>query len=185
MWERDVAHTLRPIGDDGADDRRGSFWDGGVILPYRQLLDFPELAGQDLTRFVAAVPERHVPQFSYSSEHVSHDGAIDAFAELARALREAKPYVTGNLDEQIAWCDEQLARLWTVRGAFPSVGAALTAAGLAHGTLLAHALLKDGNEDTDPWPQVMETLRDPLSPQRPAPRDERCRLLGPHGNPAH
>ena len=159
MWERDVAHTLRPLDGYDADDREGSYWSGGVLLPYRQLLANAELASEDLTHFVAAVPERAVPQFSYSSEHVSHDGAIDAVAELARALLEAQPYVSGNLDEQLNWCDEQLARLWTVRGAFPSVGAALTATGVTNGTLLAHSLLASRDGDEDPWPVVIETLR--------------------------
>lgn len=167
MWERDVAHTLRPLGDGDADDRAHSGWSGGVLLPYRQLLVSTELAGEDLSRFVAAVPDRHVPQFSFSSEHVSHDGAIDAVVELARALREAQPYVSGNLDEQITWCDEQLNRLWRVRGGFPAVGAALSAAGLLHGTLLAHNLLAPKNSDDDPWPIVVEALREAIERRGP------------------
>jgi hypothetical protein len=152
FWERPVQHRLRPRDGDG--------WDGGVLLPYHQLLQNPELEGTPLDEFIAAAPPDRFLEYSYASEHLPHDGAVDSLIEIARALRAAAPFVTGSWANELAWLDEQISRVWEKRGAYPGIGPALSAAGIEHGTLVAHEITQDLPADADPWPVVYSALEE-------------------------
>ena len=70
VWERPVQHSLRPKGHDG------------LLYPYRELLqrfaEDPSLDVEPLHRH--APPEDHWDEFSFGSELVTHDGAIERAA---------------------------------------------------------------------------------------------------------
>jgi hypothetical protein len=57
--------------------------------------------------------------------------------------------------------NEQIARTWVDRGAFPGLGSALEALGMRMGTALALELVASGTvgADDDPWPAVDALLR--------------------------
>lgn len=75
MWEWPVRHSLRPDFKDG------------FLLPYHELLQIADAdPSSDLESCVAFAPEDHWTEFSYSSEHVSHDAAIGSLLECARAI---------------------------------------------------------------------------------------------------
>lgn len=155
LWERNVAHSIRPGFQDG------------FLFPYHDLL---ELAAKDSSvrpeDFVAFAPEDHWQEFSYASEHVTHDGAIAALLASASALKRLSTVLPGRFDAQIAWIDKQLQRMWQMRGPFPGMGAALRAFGLERGNLVAYeiaaAQARAGTEwNEDPWPLFDQVVEDP------------------------
>lgn len=149
MWERSVVHTVR------------SGFDNGFLLPYQQLLADPKLAGQDLTPYLALAPGDHFDEFSYVSEHVSHDAAIAALLELARVVDLLPGVVDGPWDKVAAWIASRLADAWEWRGPYPGLGAALTAAGLERGAVIAHRVVESLDASTkDPWPSVSQAVID-------------------------
>lgn len=147
LWEWPVRHSLRPDFKDG------------FLLPYHQLLQISEADPSfDLEACVAYAPEDHWGEFSYSSEHVTHDAAIGSLLECARAIKVAQGSVTGDWNSILEWIDLRLAEVWRLRGPFPGLGAALRAFGVPGGTLLAHQLASEAGENEDPWPAFQRWL---------------------------
>jgi len=153
LWERAVHHSIRPSFEDG------------FVLPYQQLLRDPQLAGEDLARFVAHAPPEHFEEFSYVSELVSHDAAIAALAELGRVVKLISNVVDGPWDHVAGWINQRIADTWRQRGPYPGLGAALIAAGIEQGLVLAHRVTRMLDKETaDPWPLLDQTIRSTQGP---------------------
>lgn len=155
LWERNLHHSIRPEIKDG------------FLLPYHDLIDLAAKDSSiDLPSLVLHAPEEHRDAFSMGTEHVTHDQAITVLLACASLLERLEKVVPGNWSAARAWVDTQLNRIWRLRGAFPGLGSALTAFGLTHGTLVAHAigqqLHADGSQEVrDPWPLVEKVLHAP------------------------
>src|SRR5690606_36214470 len=134
----------------------------GIMLPYQALLtavgDDPTL---DIADCIAHAPRDAWTSFSYVTEHVSHDVAIDALLTLERSARAANDLVGGVPASALSWVDGQINRLWELRGPCPGLGSALSAFGIDRGTLLAHALARHIPDGTNPWPVVEKAFSDP------------------------
>lgn len=161
LWERNLHHSIRPEIKDG------------FLIPYHDLI---ELAARDssidLSSLVLHAPEEHWDAFSMGTEHVTHDQAITVLLACASLLERLERVMPGNWSAARGWVDTQLNRIWRLRGAFPGLGSALSAFGLTHGTLVAHAigqqLHADGSQEIrDPWPLVERVLHEPglLAPE--------------------
>jgi hypothetical protein len=75
VWERPIQHSIRAKGSDG------------FLMPYHALLKRAEtVSGIEIERYVAKAPEEHWDEFSYTSELVTHDGAIAALLSMDTAL---------------------------------------------------------------------------------------------------
>ena len=155
LWERNLHHSIRPEIEDG------------FLLPYHELLESvandPEL---DLSSLVVHSPDEYWNAFSMGAEHVTHDQAITVLLECSSLFDRIEKILPGNWNKARGWVDSQLNRIWRLRGAFPGLGSALTAFGLSHGSLVAHAvghmLHADGSTDVrDPWPLVDKVLHEP------------------------
>ncbi len=154
-FERNVLHSIRPG------------FENGFVLPYRKIL---ELAGKDPSidpeQFVAFVDEDDRAEFSYVTEHVTHDAAIAALISCSTVLSRLKGIVPGPWESCITWVDRQLNNLWKMRGPCPGMGSALTALGVQHGTLVAQHLAaeqaRDGRWNEDPWPDFESALKKPV-----------------------
>jgi len=155
LWERNLHHSIRPEIKDG------------FLLPYHDLINLAEKDPSiDLSSLVLHAPEEHWDAFSMGAEHVTHDQAITVLLASASLLERLESVVPGNWSAARSWVDTQLNRIWRLRGAFPGLGSALTAFGLTHGTLVAHAigqqLHADGSQEVrDPWPLVEKVLHEP------------------------
>ena len=150
LWERMVQHSIRPDFKDG------------FLLPYHVALEFAkENPDFDPADIVAMPPSDRFDEFSYVTEHVSHDGAIDALLACATALRRAEVSLPGNYHGQLKWIDSRLNELWTMRGPCPGLGAALCAFGVAYGTFVAREIEARLEPNTDPWPIVEEAFTNP------------------------
>ena len=150
LWELMVQHSIRPGNKDG------------FLMPYYELIGQLE-KNQDLdpADFTAFAPADHFEEFSYGSELVSHDGAIEALQNLVGALTRAKIVLKGNFEPQFRWLHERLSELWKMRGPCPGLGAALCAFGLEFGTFVAREIETKIGDNEDPWPLVEKAFKDP------------------------
>lgn len=149
-WERMVEHSIR-----------GDFSDG-FLLPYQEALDHAaEDDGLDLEEVVAFAPDDHWSEFSHGSEHVSNDAAIASLVACSNALERVEKLLGGSRRRQREWIDARLGELWSMRGPAPGLGAALSAFGIEHGTLVAYYLAPLLKENDDPWPLVDQMFNDP------------------------
>ncbi len=150
IWERSVHHSVR----EGYKD--------GFLLPYHQIL---ERASQDpdfdTSPYVAYAPEESWEEFSYGSEHVSHDTAISALLACADALRAVQGVVEGEWETQLQWIDARLNELWQMRGPYPGLGAALKAFKVEHGNFIAYDIASEIEYNEDPWSYVEQAFEDP------------------------
>ncbi len=136
LWERCVRHSIRPDQTDG------------VLMPYAELMKTTGAATGDVPEAcIAFAPEDLFNDFSYASEHLSHDGAISSLLACAAALKAAAEHADVKVTTSLAWIDREIARLWKARGVHPGLGAALTTFGLEHGVLLAHEITRVGSKD--------------------------------------
>lgn len=154
LWDRIVQHSIRPGFADG------------FLFPYHEILRLSESDTTiDPASLVAFAPEECWSQFSFASEHVSHDGAVASLLACVEALRRIGAFVPGPWQQQISWIDAELNRIWKLRGPFPGLGSALKAFGIEAGTLIAYDLALSQRQSLaewreDPWTlvdQVMET----------------------------
>lgn len=155
LWERSLHHTIRPSQGDG------------FLLPYHELLEHArDDATFDLSSYVLHAPSDAWDAFSMGAEHVGHDQAIDVLIACASLLERYEKLLPGDWATPRGWIDAQLNRIWRLRGAYPGLGSALTALGLRHGTLIAHAIGRVAStekvpEVVDPWPLVDAVLENP------------------------
>lgn len=149
IWERPIQHSIRPNGSDG------------FLVPYAQLLARAEADPTfDTERYAPRAPDEHFEEFSFTSELVTHDGAISALLALDSALGRTESELGIETRREREWVTTELVRLWKVRGPFPGLGAVLTAFGLSRGVFVAHALQKIAGENADPWPVVDKAFAD-------------------------
>lgn len=155
IWERNLHHSIRP----GIKD--------GFLLPYHDLIKLSEQDPSiDLSSLVLHAPNEYRDVFSMGAEHVTHDQAITVLLACSSLLERLQKIVPGNWSSARTWIDAQLNQIWYLRGAFPGLGSALTAFGLTHGTLVAHAIgqklhVDNSQEVQDPWPLVEKVLHEP------------------------
>ncbi len=150
LWERMVTHSIRPDFNDG------------FILPYHQALAASdEGRAFDPAEVVAFAPEDRFTEFSFATEHVGSDAAIESLLACRAALLRASELFNVSTQKQEAWIDKELGRLWKKRGPFPGMGAVLTATGIPMGHFVAQALAEHVGEDGNPWAAFDSMLANP------------------------
>ena len=153
IWERVVSHSIRPSG-----------FGGGFLLPYHAALERaaedPDFNPEDVVVFA---PDEAFEQFSYASEHLTHDQAIASLLAMVEGLQRASAALGNSFDEQIRWAQARLGELWKLRGPFPGLGSALAALGVDHPDLLAYRITESLPTAQDPWPAVQAALENPAS----------------------
>lgn len=150
VWDRVVQHSIRPDFSDG------------FLLPYHQILESAESNPSiNIEEYVAFVPEDRPVEFSYASEHVTHDAAIASLLSCRAAIEKSKEIVNGPWDHVLRWIDTRLSELWKLRGPYPGLGVALTAFGVAHGSFLGYKIESNLQEHEDPWKFVDKVFKDP------------------------
>lgn len=148
-WETTVQHSIRPTMEDG------------FLLPYHQLLELGRQGEIDTSEYVVLVPDEFTTQFSYATEHVTHDAALSLLLSMVDSVDRFAALVPGDWDKIRTWLSDRIAEVWDARGAFPGLGAALTAFGISQGVLFSYAVRGLVPEDGDPWEVVDEIMRDP------------------------
>jgi hypothetical protein len=151
LWERMVHHSIRPDFQDG------------FLLPYHAAVERAEEDPNfDPAEIAAFAPSDRIDEFSFATEHVTHDGAIAALLSLAVSLQKSIEYhLPGPWDRCLKWIDARLAELWKMRGPCPGLGAALCAYGIELGTFVAREIAAQVGDNEDPWPLVDNMFQQP------------------------
>lgn len=150
MWETIVEHSLRPDMTEG------------LLLPYQELIPLLD-EGVDVGGALAWAPEGRKAEFSYVTEHLSDDAAIEALSSLesaAEAMRELGIDVPG---AGVNWVGAEIERLWQLRGPVPGLPGVLKVLGVQQPYVAARAVLGECPEDTDPWDLLLTCFADPTS----------------------
>lgn len=145
LWERPVFHSIRES------------FKNGFLLPYQELFEVAEKDDTiNIDEFVAFAPS--FEEFSYGTEWVSNDSAIESLLILHEKLKKFENILEGkNYEHQLKWIDKELSRLWEMRGPFPGLGAVLSGLKINEGNLIAwelDKLIRDDNEQEvieNPW----------------------------------
>jgi ATP-dependent exoDNAse (exonuclease V) alpha subunit len=150
LWERVVQHSIRPTMEDG------------FLLPYHQLLELGAEGTIDPAEFAVFVPEEFTTQFSYATEHVSHDAALALLLSLSTTVKKLAGLTPGNWTNVSQWLSDRISEIWQARGVCPGLGSALRAFGVSEGVLVAHTIQSRLTKpDDDPWPLVDQLLSAP------------------------
>jgi hypothetical protein len=147
MWETIVKHSLRP------DQRHG------ILLPYQELIPRVE-AGQDVSEALAWAPDDAQLAFSFVTEHVSDDTAIAALNSLRTAADGARALGAPVSAAGVAWLDQQIERLWHIRGPAPGMTAVLGRLGVESAHRVVQRLQVEPDWPDAPW-EVVERALDP------------------------
>ncbi|MXZ24245.1 MAG: AAA family ATPase [Caldilineaceae bacterium SB0665_bin_21] len=140
LWERMVGHSIRPGFEDG------------FLMPYHEALERSRDGDAfDPAEAVALSPQDRFTEFSYATEHVGDDAAIESLLSMRAALVKSAELFGADIQKQEAWIDSELGRLWRKRGPFPGMGAVLHACGVPLGNFIARALEEQAGEDESPW----------------------------------
>ncbi len=149
IWERMVGHSIRPTFEDG------------FLLPYHEALE--KCTDDELPEVVAYAPENRFTEFSYATEHVSDDAAIDALRAMRSSLLKCAKLFGADIRKQEAWIDKELGRLWEKRGPFPGMGAVLSAMAVPMGNFIARELTELAGDNKSPWDVWFSLLDSPHS----------------------
>jgi hypothetical protein len=148
LWERPVYHTIR----DG--------FENGLLLPYHEFFKMAELDDTiNIPDYIAFAPS--FEEFSYGSEWVTNDTAIESLLILNEKLKKFEALLPDkNYEHQLKWIDKELSRLWKMRGPFPGLGAVLSGIKITEGNLVAwelDRLIRDDKKEEvikNPWDYV-------------------------------
>ena len=163
MWDRLVQHSIRPDGVDG------------FLLPYHAYLEPDRRPGRGRAPAASccarspSCPSRRTCACSRTSRSTRQpDVALSTLVRCLDAVRQIRQHgiAEGPWELREEWLNEQIARTWVDRGAFPGLGSALEALGMRLGTALALELIAGGHvaSDADPWPTVDPLLRGEVEP---------------------
>ena len=165
LWERMMGHSIRPGFQDG------------FLLPYHEALEKSRGgAAFDPADVVALAPPDRFTEFSYGTEHVGDDAAIEALLSMRTALSKSAELFGANIRKQEAWIENELGRLWQKREPFPDMGAVLYACGVSLGNFVARAVGEQAGDDRSPWSVWFSLLNSPTDYLRP----ELARCIDPH-----
>jgi hypothetical protein len=161
IWQRDIAHSLRPGGTTG------------LLVPFHDYLEPTGDPDEDARRVtlarelvIAPEPDRML-EFSYRSEHVSPDAIVSTLTQGISVCHRLRDHAVADGDWAAveAWLNAQLALAWDLRGPYPGIGPVLEAAGLRMGTSLVHLLAQtEPAFSSNPWQAVTHVLEGRGSP---------------------
>lgn len=150
IWETMVCHSIRENHEDG------------FIIPYQQMMDYtndhPEF---DMASIAVFAPEDAFDEFSYATEHVSHDAVIDVLQSCIKAFSIINNCLDEDYSNVLTWLNEQLAIVWEDRGAFPGLGAMLCALEISQGIIIAKQMQEGMDDDEDIWEQLDAVIAHP------------------------
>ncbi|WP_417326909.1 ATP-dependent DNA helicase [Halarcobacter sp.] len=144
LWERPIYHTLR----EG--------FENGFILPYHEFFELIEKDDSlNINDYIALAPS--FEEFSFGTEWVSNDTAIESLLILQEKLKKFQNILPNkNYEKQIRWIDNELSKIWKMRGPFPGLGAVLSGLKLVEGNLISweiDKLIRDEKDNVikNPW----------------------------------
>ena len=151
-WETMICHSIREDHKDG------------FLIPYTEMMkyaeDHPDFNMASVTVFA---PDDMMTQFSYATEHVSHDAVIDVLLSCIRSFTVINECLDEDYSDVLKWLNEQLALVWEDRGAFPGLGAMLSAFNISLGIPMAREIRANLPEGEDIWKYLDNVLAKPTT----------------------
>ena len=147
MWETIVEHSLRADMTDG------------ILLPYQRLIPLLD-EGVEIDQALAWVPEGRVAEFSYVTEHLSDDAAIESLNSLHSAADGMLALGIDIPEAGQAWLRDQIERLWQLRGPVPGLPGVLKEIGVQQPYVAARAVLTEAGDGIDPWDLLQAVFAD-------------------------
>jgi len=136
LWETMVGHSIRKERKDG------------FLLPYSEMMKYAEEHPDfDMRSVTVFAEDEYYNEFSYATEHLTHDAVISVLLQTIKVLEVIKKCIQGNWDECIAWTKARLKEVQKDRGAFPGAGVALYAMGFKQGFIIADEVKKSLSEN--------------------------------------
>ena len=150
VWETMICHSIRKNHKDG------------FVIPYKEMMDYAETHPDfDISSIIVYAPEDAFDEFSYATEHVSYDAVIDVILSCIKSFTIINSRLDKDYSNVIKWLNEQLAIVWEDRGAFPGLGAMLTAFGITLGIPMAREIKKNIKANDDLWLYVDSAISEP------------------------
>lgn len=151
IWETMVCHSIREDHKDG------------FVIPYQQMMEYAkEHPDFDMTSITVFAPDDAFAEFSYATEHLSYDAVIDVLLRCIKAFNIINECLDEDYSNVLNWLNEQLAVVWEDRGAFPGLGAMLSAFGIQLGIPLAREIKATFETNhNDFWEYVDAVIDDP------------------------
>lgn len=150
-WETRVCHSIRK---DNAD---------GFIIPYNEMMKYADdHPGFDIRNITVFAPDDAFDEFSYATEHVSYDAAIEVIESCIKSFKIISECLNKDYSNVIEWLNERLSEVWDQRGVFPGLGPMLCAFGINKGILIEKEI-KDNYKNDNLWDVVERMFDDPRS----------------------
>lgn len=147
-WETMLCHSIR---DDHKD---------GFIIPYQRMLEYAEEHEDfDFSSIVVFNPDDAFEEFSFATEHITHDAMIDVIQSCIKSFRIINECLGGYADV-LAWLNARLAEVWEDRGAFPGLGEMLCALGVPLGVVIAKEVRNQYKEDEGDFWKYIDSIFD-------------------------
>ncbi|OGU74218.1 MAG: hypothetical protein A2V93_07945 [Ignavibacteria bacterium RBG_16_34_14] len=153
-WEYMILHSVRPNFEDG------------FLLPYHDAIEYQkEHSAFDPSQLAVLVPNEKQFEFSYASEHVTNDSAIQVLLACVKSIEMARDLGIGKHHNKIIrWIHNELISIEKLRGHYPGMGAALTAFGIEKGHFIAAEIINNlKNENDNPWKVFEKALNNSKS----------------------
>lgn len=149
-WEGHICHSIRPDHKDG------------FVIPYQEMMEYannhPDF---DMASITVYAPDDAFEEFSYATEHVSHDATIDVILSCIKAFEIINNCLDEDYSNVLEWLNVRLSEVWEDRGAFPGMGAMLTALELPLGVLIARQIKDQVKDEEDIWESVEKLFESP------------------------
>jgi len=150
-WEHMVKHSIRP------DDKNG------FLFPYHEAIEYQKKHPDfDPKSIAVIIPNEFRHEFSYATEHVSHDFALYVIRESIKKIELAKKIGIGkNWDVILEWLSKKLIVVKELRGDYPGFATALKILGIERSHFLAQHILNTISKEDCPWEYLTKVLKNP------------------------
>jgi thymidine kinase len=151
LWERQIGHSIREPRENG------------FVFPFKEIEIYLHNNPKQLPdELIVMAPDGYFNEFSYATEHLSHDALILTLNKTIEVLQKYQQIglpTKGGKDWPgcIRWCKERLDTIWKERGLWPGLGNVLQAAGLPYGYDIAAAIRMKIN-DGELWDKLLDAL---------------------------
>ncbi|MDE6274914.1 MAG: AAA family ATPase [Clostridia bacterium] len=157
LWETMLEHSIRP-------ERKNGF-----LLPYNEMLNYAKTHPEfDLESVIVYADDEYFEEFSYATEHLSHDAVMSVLLKIIKALEIIKKCVPGNWDECIAWTKARCEEVSKDRGLYPGASEVLTAMGFEKSYSIVREVKSNISTDEQFFKSLKHAIEKPadyLSPE--------------------
>lgn len=176
LWEHIVEHSIRK-DDNGYYD--------GVLFPYHELNDYlnnnqdkADEIYKNIDDYVLFSSVESFENFSYSTEHVIHNDAIELLIKAKKVLTNLSKLLNKNFIRNYKWIENKITEVLKLRGPYPLFGEVLSALCFNDAFEIEKIIYEEYLEDNtidfwDYFENNLETLTDDISKWKNKNKEEK------------